>query len=103
MQQAPGPQLNPYAPPATSQAAPMSPAEAAEAGQCPRCQSPNVHKPSFTWWGGLLGPKLFNHMVCRSCGFGYNARTGRSNSGPIAMYLGAGVVIAILILVATSR
>jgi hypothetical protein len=100
--QQPGPGMNPYAPP-TAPLSPSSPADAAASGQCPRCNSPNVHKPSFTWWGGLLGPKLFNHTICRSCGFGFNGKTGKSNSGPIAIYLGAGILLAILIVVANAR
>lgn len=53
---------------------------------CPRCQGVNVHKPTFTWWGGLLGPKLFNHAVCNGCGFGFNAKTGKSNTNNIIIY-----------------
>ena len=53
---------------------------------CPRCQGVNVHKPTFTWWGGILGPKLFNHAVCNGCGFGFNAKTGKSNTNNIIIY-----------------
>src|SRR2546423_12142955 len=28
---------------------------------CPACSSPDARKVTFTWWGGLLGPALFNH------------------------------------------
>jgi hypothetical protein len=62
---------------------------------CPRCQGVNVHKPTFTWWGGILGPKLFNHAVCNGCGFGFNAKTGKSNTNNIILYYG--VIIGIFV------
>lgn len=72
---------------------------------CPRCQGGNVYKPTFTWWGGLLGPKLFNHAVCRGCGFGYNAKTGKSNTTNIAIYYGVifGIFIVLAIISALSN
>lgn len=74
---------------------PGSPAEAASRGVCPRCNSDNVHQPSYTWWGGMLGPKMFNHWICRSCGFGYNGATGESNRNKIIVYF---VVVNTLVL-----
>lgn len=62
---------------------------------CPRCNNPNLSKPSFTWWGGILGPKLFNHTVCSGCHFSFNGKTGKSNNAVIAIYI---VVILILVL-----
>jgi hypothetical protein len=88
--------LNPYAAPQ----APMEPRPTGQAGglaegACPRCQSPNVNRPTYTWWGGLLGPKLFNHAVCSACGFGFNYKTGKSNATAIGIYLGVSVLIAL--------
>ena len=54
---------------------------------CPRCKSAAIHKPSFTWWGGALGPKMLNHRVCRDCGFGFNEKTRQSNGTAIAIYM----------------
>jgi len=67
---------------------------------CPKCNSPHLSRPSFTWWGGLIGPKLLNHTVCNGCSFGFNSKTGKSNATAIGIYLGAGFVIAILLVVA---
>jgi predicted nucleic-acid-binding Zn-ribbon protein len=100
-----GPQMNPYAPP-TPHSGPLggppgSPEEAVARGVCPKCGSHDTHQPSFTWWGGMLGPKLFNHRVCRACGFGYNAATGQNNRGKIITYvvianvIGIGAIIAL--------
>lgn len=62
---------------------------------CPRCQSPNIYRASFTWWGGIVGPALFKHTVCRGCSFGFNWKTGKSNGTAIAIYFG--VIFAICI------
>lgn len=64
---------------------------------CPRCQAQDIVKPTFTWWGGILGPKLLDHAQCRRCNFGFNAKTGKSNTTAIGIYFG--VIFAIVILV----
>jgi hypothetical protein len=87
------PDPNPYAPPQAS-LSPATPDALAE-GACPRCKSPNVNRPSFTWWGGALGPKILSHAVCRACGFGFNWKTGQSNSRGIAIYMGVVLVISL--------
>jgi hypothetical protein len=68
-------------------------------GTCPQCRSPHLTTPGFTWWGGLLGPKLLNHTICGSCSFGFNAKTGKSNNTAIGVYLGVGAALGILIVV----
>lgn len=65
----------------------------------PRCNSPHITRPTFTWWGGLLGPKLFNHTVCSGCGFGFNGKTGRSNATAIGVYLGIAVALSLLFVI----
>lgn len=72
---------------------------------CPRCQGQDIDKPTFTWWGGLLGPKILDHAVCRRCGFGFNGRTGKSNTKGIVVYYGVifGIVILLMIAGAVSR
>lgn len=91
------PDPNPYAPPRAMLA--PNPSGLAEEGACPQCQSTNVHRPTFTWWGGALGPKLFNHAVCRSCKFGFNYKTGKSNSTAIGIYFGVGIALGLLIVI----
>jgi rubredoxin/bifunctional DNA-binding transcriptional regulator/antitoxin component of YhaV-PrlF toxin-antitoxin module len=53
---------------------------------CPQCGSADIKKVNFTWWGGLLGPRLFNHVKCNSCGFKYNGKTGKPNTTAIIIY-----------------
>lgn len=61
---------------------------------CPKCASQSISKPSFTWWGGMIGPLILNHRVCGSCGFGFNGKSGNSNQTAIAIYLGFGILLA---------
>jgi hypothetical protein len=75
---------NPYEPPKAPITA-LGPAGVGE-DQCPSCQSTSVRKPGFTWWGGAIGPRMLNHRICNSCGFGYNAKTGKSNTTAIIVY-----------------
>ncbi len=85
-------QPNPYAPPqAPTDMPPVS------MDTCPRCKSTSVHRPGFTWWGGAIGPRLLSHAVCKQCGFGYNYKTGKSNSTAIGVYFGVVFVLAIII------
>ncbi len=41
---------------------------------------------SFTWWGGLLGPRVLTHVKCPGCGHAYNGKTGRDNTTGIVIY-----------------
>jgi hypothetical protein len=84
---------NPYAPPKAIEPAPAAPVDGWTT--CPRCKSADVRRPTFTWWGGALGPKLFNHAVCGGCGFGFNWKTGESNATKVTIYTVVGIVLGI--------
>jgi hypothetical protein len=63
---------------------------------CPYCRCPGfAERVSFTWWGGIIGPAMLNHVRCRECRTCYNGRTGRDNMMGIAIY--TIVVLAITI------
>jgi hypothetical protein len=68
---------------------------------CPKCQNPQVSKVGFTWWGGVLGPKLFKHTRCPNCATTFNGLTGKSNTNAIAIYMviaaGLGILLAVLL------
>ena len=53
---------------------------------CPRCGSLYVTRPSYTWWGGILGPMIICHVRCNQCAHTYNGKTGQSNTGKIVAY-----------------
>lgn len=62
---------------------------------CPKCQATGAERMSFTWWGGLIGPKVLTHVKCPGCGHGYNGKTGRDNTTGIIIYTVIVGVIAI--------
>lgn len=62
---------------------------------CPKCRSSAGEKIRFTWWGGILGPKILTHVKCRDCGSKYNGKSGKDNTAGIVIY---SAVVAILVL-----
>ena len=69
---------------------------------CPTCQRPDAEQMKFTWWGGLLGPRLLTHVKCKGCGTAYNGKTGQSNTTNIVIYSVVLAVIGIAIVVLIS-
>jgi hypothetical protein len=67
---------------------------------CPRCHDPTVSKPSFTWWGGFLGPKIIDHLKCSRCGFAFHPRTGQAITGAIVIYSVVVAAIALALVIA---
>jgi hypothetical protein len=57
-----------------------------EHAPCPMCRRPGPEKVNFTWWGGVLGPRMFSHVKCQGCGTTYNGKTGQSNTTNIVAY-----------------
>ncbi len=71
---------------------------------CPTCRRPDAEQMKFTWWGRVLGPKLFTHVKCKGCGTAYNGKTGQSNTTNIVIYsvvLGA-IAFVVFFLVFTN-
>jgi hypothetical protein len=60
---------------------------------CPKCSTAAAEPVKFTWWGGVLGPKLLTHVKCSNCGSKYNGKSGKDNTKGIVVY---SLVIAIL-------
>lgn len=61
---------------------------------CPRCGGVS-ERLKFTWWGGILGPKILSHVKCGSCGYKYNGKSGKDNTTGIIIY---SVIVAIFCL-----
>jgi hypothetical protein len=72
---------------------------------CPRCRMPEPQPVKFTWWGGVLGPKMLSHVKCGQCGLAYNGKSGKSNTTGIVIYsvVGAVIVMVIFALLAIAR
>ncbi|HYY58483.1 MAG TPA: hypothetical protein VE842_14215 [Pyrinomonadaceae bacterium] len=65
---------------------------------CPKCGAPDPAQVKFTWWGGLLGPKMLSHVKCGSCANTYNGKSGKSNTQNILIYTLVSAVIAFILL-----
>ena len=72
---------------------------------CPRCRNPYSTKVGFTWWGGLIGPRILNHVKCAGCGYAYNGKTGKPNTTAILVYtlVVLGIVIALMVFAAVAQ
>jgi hypothetical protein len=88
---------NPYASPLAQSATSAGRPGGSQYAPCPDCGERNAKKISFTWWGGAVGPALFTHVKCLSCGAKYNGKTGRSNLTAIVIYQVVAVAIVIVI------
>ena len=66
---------------------------------CPKCKSTDIEKVKFSWWGGILGPRLFNHVKCKKCGYTYNGKTGKDNTKAIFIYSAFFIAIIIAVIV----
>jgi ribosomal protein S27E len=65
---------------------------------CPECSNRgDATSVGFTWWGGIVGPALLSHVRCNRCGTCYNGKSGKSNSTAIAIYVGVGLLIGIVL------
>jgi hypothetical protein len=53
---------------------------------CPRCYTPSPQPVKFTWWGGIIGPKMLSHVKCQQCSLAYNGKSGKSNTTGIVIY-----------------
>ena len=60
---------------------------------CPRCGGA-AEKLGFTWWGGVIGPRILTHVKCTSCGNKYNGKSGKDNTTGIIIY---SAIVAILV------
>jgi transposase-like protein len=69
---------------------------------CPRCGSPNIRKPSWTGWGGFIGPLIINHWICNQCSFGFNPKTGKSTTGAIVIYVVVSLMLGLIIAIAAA-
>jgi transposase-like protein len=69
---------------------------------CPQCGSQQIQKVSYSLWGGMIGPRLLNHVKCLDCKATFNGKTGKSNNKAIAIYLVAVLVIAFTIVFAVT-
>lgn len=66
---------------------------------CPSCGNVYASKVGFTWWGGVLGPKLLSHVKCNQFGTKYNGKSGKSDTTMIIVYSAVLFVISFMFLI----
>lgn len=67
---------------------------------CPKCQNIIAEKVNFTWWGGVIGPRVLSQVKCQKCGTKYNGKTGKDSTTGIIIYtLVVGGFVFILVFV----
>lgn len=65
---------------------------------CPKCRNAAAERVKFTWWGGVLGPKLLAHVKCGACGHAYNGKSGKDNTTGIAIYFAVIALLAFIVM-----
>jgi transposase-like protein len=68
--------------------------------ECPNCHSRNTKKVNYTWWGGVLGPRLFNLHKCAHCRSEFNGTTGAPATKGILIYSAVAILIMFVIIFA---
>ncbi len=66
---------------------------------CPQCGG-EPKLVSFTWWGGVVGPRVLSHVRCSKCGATFNGKSGKSNTVGIIIYTIIALVIAFAVAIA---
>ena len=61
---------------------------------CPQCGGTQTAPVGFTWWGGVLGPRIFHVVRCTGCRLQYNGQSGGRLGKAIAIYTAIAVAIA---------
>jgi hypothetical protein len=73
---------------------------------CPKCKQTGAVPVGLTWWGGMLGPRLLNHVRCQGCNTTFNGKSGLSNQNRITIYVivtGAIVLVLLSALVSNMK
>ena len=71
---------------------------------CPKCGREGETIPvTFTWWGGVVGPRMLRHVECPACHARFNGETGQSNDAAIRLYIAVLTIAALLVMFAIWR
>lgn len=65
---------------------------------CYNCGKIDYTKVTATFWGGVLGPQILNHVKCNHCETTYNGKTGQSNNKAIVLYVIAILCVTMILL-----
>lgn len=53
---------------------------------CPSCSSTQTKEVKYTWWGGVLAPKLMHLQKCEACKFQFNRKTNKGTVNAVVAY-----------------
>lgn len=67
---------------------------------CPSCGSTQTKEVKYTWWGGLVGPKMMNLQKCENCRIQFNRKTNKNALNAIIAYNMVALLIGFVILFA---
>ncbi len=70
---------------------------------CPNCQSNNIKSINWTWWGGVIFPRMFNHTKCNDCSFLYNGKSRKSNKNIVRGFTIASIISTLVTIAIFSR
>ncbi len=62
---------------------------------CPSCGGRDAEKVTFSWWGGLLGPRLIKQVRCKRCSNTFRGDSGKPCTGFVVGYL---IVTGVIVL-----
>ena len=82
--------VNPYQPPSTPVRASV------EAAPCPGCGAQDARAVSFTWWGGVLGPRMFHMVRCNACNRAFDSQSGGTLGRKILVYQVVSISVGLL-------
>lgn len=95
--------MDPAPPPVSSQVSPYPrPQLQGDGPACPKCSSNQTKVVKYTWWGGVLAPKLMNLQKCDACNFLYNRNTRKSVTTAIWVYNIVVIVVTLSIVFAVA-
>jgi hypothetical protein len=94
--------MDPAPPPISPSPYPRPHLQPASGTPCPKCNGQATKEVRFTWWGGVVGPKMMNLTKCTGCGCQFNCKTGKDAMKAIIAYNVVGVIVAALLLVVIS-
>ena len=69
---------------------------------CPRCRQVGANIRTWSWWGGLIGPKIMKQATCMFRKQDFNYQTGKPITGQtILLYMlaGFGITFGVLMMI----
>jgi hypothetical protein len=91
--------MDPTPPPVQPDASPyLRPTMQGSGPACPQCSSTRTSEVKYTWWGGILGPKMMNLQKCEDCRFHFNRKTNKGVANAIIVYNLVVVAVSLVIL-----